>query len=116
MNKVRPGPRHCGHRVGSGRPWFRPVRLLSHANYAKHIRTPNILSIICEAPMRMSAAVSALVSFLASLPSPAQDEARLLRFPTIHGDAIVFSHAGNLYSVAASGGLARRLTSHDGSE
>lgn len=46
----------------------------------------------------------------------AQDESRLLRFPTIHGDQIVFAHAGNLYSVASSGGLARRLTSHDGIE
>ena len=46
----------------------------------------------------------------------AQDEARLLRFPTIHGDSIVFSYAGNLYTVAASGGTARRLTSHEGYE
>jgi len=39
------------------------------------------------------------------------DEARLLRFPAIHGDQIVFGHAGDLYTVAARGGLARRLTS-----
>jgi tricorn protease len=66
--------------------------------------------------MRMSASWCGLVALLTALPSSAQDEARLLRFPTIHGDSIVFSHAGNLYSVAASGGLARRLTSHDGYE
>ncbi len=46
----------------------------------------------------------------------AQDEARLLRFPTIHGDTIAFTYAGNLYSVPAAGGTARRLTSHDGFE
>ncbi len=47
--------------------------------------------------------------------SPA-GEARLLRFPTIHGDAIVFGYAGNLYTVSAQGGIARRLTSHEGYE
>ena len=45
-----------------------------------------------------------------------RDEARLLRFPTIHGNRIVFTYAGDLYTVAATGGVARRLTSHDGFE
>src|SRR5947208_16509397 len=45
-----------------------------------------------------------------------QGEARLLRFPAIHGDAVVFTFAGNLYTVPAKGGVARRLTSHDGFE
>jgi tricorn protease len=49
-------------------------------------------------------------------PLAAQQEARLLRFPAIHGDTIVFTYAGNLYTVAAGGGVARRLTSHDGFE
>jgi tricorn protease len=44
------------------------------------------------------------------------EEARLLRFPTIHDNAVVFTYAGNLYTVPASGGVARRLTSHDGFE
>jgi tricorn protease len=43
-------------------------------------------------------------------------EARLLRFPAIHKDTIVFSYAGNLYTVLAQGGTARRLTGHDGYE
>lgn len=43
-------------------------------------------------------------------------ETKLLRFPAIHGDQVVFSHAGDLYSVASSGGLARRLTSDNGQE
>ena len=66
--------------------------------------------------MRTSAALGGLFLFLTALSAPAQEESRLLRFPTIHGNQIVFSHAGNLYSVAASGGLARKLTSHDGLE
>lgn len=43
-------------------------------------------------------------------------EARLLRFPTIHGDRVAFTYAGNLYLAPASGGVARKLTSHDGFE
>ena len=40
----------------------------------------------------------------------AQEEARLLRFPAIYGDQIVFSYAGDLYTVAKTGGVARKLT------
>jgi tricorn protease len=46
----------------------------------------------------------------------AQEEGRLLRFPAIHDDQIVFSYAGNLYTVNSSGGTASKLTSHDGYE
>ena len=44
------------------------------------------------------------------------DEARLLRFPAVGGDQIVFSYAGDLYRVGIDGGLATRLTSHVGYE
>ncbi len=47
---------------------------------------------------------------------PAKDEARLLRFPTIHGNRLVFTYSGDLYTVAADGGVARKLTNHDGFE
>lgn len=46
----------------------------------------------------------------------AQQEARLMRFPSIHGNQVVFSYAGDLYSVARTGGLARKLTNHIGYE
>lgn len=46
----------------------------------------------------------------------ASEEARVLRFPAIYNDLVVFSYAGDLYSVSASGGTARRLTSHPGYE
>lgn len=49
------------------------------------------------------------------IPANAQ-EARLLRFPTTNGNEIVFSYAGDLYSVPVSGGEAKRLTSHIGNE
>lgn len=38
-------------------------------------------------------------------------EARLLRFPAIHGDRVAFGYAGDLYLVPAEGGVARRITS-----
>ena len=44
------------------------------------------------------------------------DDARLLRYPDINGDKIVFVYAGDIWSVNANGGDAKRLTSHDGLE
>ncbi|MEI6697118.1 MAG: PDZ domain-containing protein [Bacteroidota bacterium] len=43
-------------------------------------------------------------------------ESRLMRFPTISGDQLVFSYAGDLYTVAKAGGIARKLTNDDGYE
>ena len=47
---------------------------------------------------------------------PAGAEARLLRYPAIHGDKIAFVYAGDIWLVDAAGGGARRLTSHPGLE
>lgn len=44
------------------------------------------------------------------------NESRLLRFPDIHGENIVFTYAGDLYISGNNGGVARRLTSHIGFE
>ena len=43
-------------------------------------------------------------------------ENKLMRFPTIHGNQVVFSYAGNLYTVDKQGGVARQLTSDPGVE
>lgn len=51
-----------------------------------------------------------------SVHAAAGEETRLLRFPDIHDNQIVFSYAGNLYTVPVQGGTARRLTSHEGYE
>ncbi|MBM4003950.1 MAG: protease [Planctomycetes bacterium] len=53
----------------------------------------------------------ALVLHLAAGQAASADEARLLRFPTIHRERIVFGYAGDLYIVSGQGGVARRLTS-----
>jgi tricorn protease len=69
--------------------------------------------------MRISASLGALFILIGGIAAAEPDaaaDARLLRFPAIHGDQIVFTYAGDLYTVAASGGTARRLTSHDGFE
>lgn len=44
------------------------------------------------------------------------DEARLLRFPAVHGNQLVFTYAGDLYTVPTTGGIARKLTNDDGFE
>ena len=43
--------------------------------------------------MRMSAAAGVLLALLAVPSVRADDEARLLRFPTIHGDTVVFNES-----------------------
>lgn len=50
------------------------------------------------------------------LYSSRAEEARLLRFPHINGNQVVFSYAGDLYSADVDGGIARKLTSHIGYE
>ena len=43
-------------------------------------------------------------------------EGRLMRFPDVHKDQIVFSYAGDLWLVSTSGGVARRITTSPGLE
>jgi tricorn protease len=46
----------------------------------------------------------------------AQEEARLLRFPAVYGNQVVFTYAGDLYTVSRDGGIARKLTNGIGYE
>ena len=46
----------------------------------------------------------------------AQTESRLFRFPTINGNRVVFTYAGDLYTVSKAGGVARKLTNDVGYE
>jgi len=63
-----------------------------------------------------STGASAGLQFPAA-PAAGIAEARpLMRFPDIHGDTIVFVHGEDIWSVPASGGVATRLTIHDGAE
>ncbi len=62
---------------------------------------------------RILTVLAALLPLLAFADS---QEARLLRFPAVGGDNIVFSYAGDLYRVGINGGTAVKLTSHVGYE
>ncbi len=55
-----------------------------------------------------------LVTFLLALTSLSfgPQEGRVLRFPAVSADQIVFSYAGDLYTVTLAGGVARKLTSY----
>lgn len=57
-----------------------------------------------------------LAIIIAAMIQASAQESRLMRFPAIWGDNIVFTYAGNLYIVNSSGGIARKLTSHEGFE
>lgn len=48
---------------------------------------------------------------LAGISLFAQEEARLLRFPAVYDQNVVFTYAGDLYTVPLEGGVARKLTS-----
>ncbi|MEY2499257.1 MAG: tricorn protease [Verrucomicrobiota bacterium] len=59
-------------------------------------------------------AVALLVLHLSASAQNLPNSTRLLRFPTINDRQIVFSYAGELYTVPKDGGTARRLTSGPG--
>jgi tricorn protease len=59
------------------------------------------------------AAVTAAILFL---PADAAAQTKLLRFPDIHGDKVVFTYGGDLWTAPAAGGTATHLTSHPGVE
>ncbi len=50
------------------------------------------------------------------IQAKAEEGTRILRFPDINGEKVVFVYAGDIWSVNASGGEAKRLTSHKGLE
>jgi len=60
--------------------------------------------------------LTVLMALAAVCTLPAQQEARLMRFPTIHSGQVVFTYAGDLYTVSSGGGTARKLTNSEGFE
>ncbi len=66
--------------------------------------------------MKQTVILITLLLLATTVSLVAQDEARLLRFPAIYGNQIVFSYATDLYTVSASGGVARKLTNDEGVE
>lgn len=67
--------------------------------------------------MRLSLPVALRVTLLAALSAGLSfSQTKLLRFPDIHGDQVVFSYAGDLWKASSAGGDAVRLTAHPGLE
>ncbi|MEM8932416.1 MAG: hypothetical protein AAGE94_14640, partial [Acidobacteriota bacterium] len=57
------------------------------------------------------------ITVLLTVPAAADDDAsRLLLYPDIHGDTVVFVHAEDIWRAPSAGGEARRLTAHPGQE
>jgi tricorn protease len=56
------------------------------------------------------------VACLLSLVATASAQTKLLRFPDIHGDKLVFTYGGDLWLASTIGGTATRLTAHPGLE
>jgi len=54
--------------------------------------------------------------FLLKIEIRSQEESRLLRFPAVYNNQLVFTYAGDLYTVSTDGGIARKLTNHNGYE
>jgi len=67
--------------------------------------------------MRRRAWAAFAILTLFSLAAAAEDAGtRLLRFPDIYGDTVVFAYGGDLWSASTAGGAATRLTAHPGQE
>ena len=60
--------------------------------------------------------VLALLVFLPLHAAPPNTRPGYYRFPAIHGDTIIFTAEGDLWTVPAKGGAAQRLTSNPGEE
>ena len=57
-----------------------------------------------------------LLASIAIFSTTAFAQTKLLRFPDIRGDRVVFTYAGDLWTAPSSGGSAMRVTSHAGIE
>ena len=60
--------------------------------------------------MKKNLLIFSMLLAFGALSLQAQNEAKMLRFPAIHGNQVVFSYAGDLYTVDINGGEARQLT------
>ena len=64
----------------------------------------------------LALALTAAGGRIAAAQETGPPEGRLLRFPDIHRDSVVFVYGGDIWQASSSGGAARRLTSHAGLE
>ena len=67
-------------------------------------------------PSRQLVVFAFLFAALLMLAPRVAAQTKLLRFPDVHGDKVVFVYGGDLWVASTSGGLATRLTAHPGLE
>ncbi|HYG64055.1 MAG TPA: peptidase S41, partial [Thermoanaerobaculia bacterium] len=65
---------------------------------------------------RFKLVLPALAAVALAGAGAASAQTKLLRFPDIHGDRVVFTYAGDLWTAPVAGGTATRLTAHPGLE
>ncbi|MBN2355662.1 PD40 domain-containing protein, partial [candidate division KSB1 bacterium] len=65
---------------------------------------------------RFAAVLFVAFAFLTCAQWGFASQAHLLRFPDVHEDAVVFVAGGDIWIASTDGGLATRLTLHDGDE
>jgi tricorn protease len=65
---------------------------------------------------RAAVGLAAAALLLGAFAAPAAAQTKLLRFPDIYGNEVVFSYAGDLWKAPVTGGEAIRLTAHPGVE
>jgi tricorn protease len=78
---------------------------------SRHVQEEDLVKTL----MLRSIALSAFLAAVMGL-APAQASQAYARWPDLHGNRVVFCAEGDLWVVADSGGIARRLTNHPGNE
>ncbi len=80
------------------------------------IQKLNTMKLNCQ-KMKKSVSIASLILFMnLAFFNLANSQGPLLRFPDIHENLVVFVHGEDIWSVPADGGVATRLTIHDGEE
>ncbi|HVO35193.1 MAG TPA: hypothetical protein VMT21_06490, partial [Gemmatimonadales bacterium] len=80
------------------------------------LRRVALLSLAVAAPAAAPAAAQPVAAVVGAPPAgwradtSAAAQTKLLRFPDIHGDKVVFTYAGDLWTAPVTGGTAVRLT------
>lgn len=64
----------------------------------------------------MRPVIQLIIALALAAPASGAADTRLLRFPDISGERIAFVHGGDVYTAFVQGGVAQRLTSHEGQE